>query len=287
MGTVYYFGRWGRRINGKMVRVEGDGWKEALEENKFVADDRRAGRKPRVMAEELTVAELCNRFLMAKSRKPQADAIAWHSFNEYKAATDLLVGRFGERLVDDLAADDFEALRAEFARRWELMRLSNVLTRVKTMFKYGMDNRLIFRVVRYGSDFTKSGKAVRRRQRAASREPWQLRVMLDGAVVDGESGPEPVPPDPAMRPIILPGLIAGFGNHDCATLPIVALVLDRGILDHPRPETGIARRCPLWAETAGRAATIPLLPLGLPKGIFHSNHTVGVSTRCCPGRVAL
>jgi hypothetical protein len=29
-GKIHYFGRWGRVVDGKVVRVEGDSWKEAL-----------------------------------------------------------------------------------------------------------------------------------------------------------------------------------------------------------------------------------------------------------------
>ena len=29
-GDVYYFGHWGRVVNGSLTRVEGDGWQEAL-----------------------------------------------------------------------------------------------------------------------------------------------------------------------------------------------------------------------------------------------------------------
>jgi hypothetical protein len=29
-GVLHYFGPWGRRVNGKVVRVEGDGWQAAL-----------------------------------------------------------------------------------------------------------------------------------------------------------------------------------------------------------------------------------------------------------------
>ncbi len=31
LGKIKYFGRWGRVVNGKLTRIEGDGWKEALE----------------------------------------------------------------------------------------------------------------------------------------------------------------------------------------------------------------------------------------------------------------
>jgi hypothetical protein len=40
-GRTQYFGRWAKRDDGKLVRIEGDGWKEALEEYKAVADDLR------------------------------------------------------------------------------------------------------------------------------------------------------------------------------------------------------------------------------------------------------
>jgi integrase len=49
--------------------------------------------------------------------------------------------------------------------------------------------------------------------------------------------------------MILLGINCGFGNHDCATLPISALDLERGWVTHPRPKTEVHRRCRLWPET--------------------------------------
>jgi hypothetical protein len=72
-GKIHCFGKWARRENGKLVRVEGDGWKEALEEYKAVADDLHAGRTPRARGDGLTVAHLCNRFLTAKRRREAGD----------------------------------------------------------------------------------------------------------------------------------------------------------------------------------------------------------------------
>ena len=31
-GTIHYFGRWAKRENGKLVRVEGDGWQGGARE---------------------------------------------------------------------------------------------------------------------------------------------------------------------------------------------------------------------------------------------------------------
>jgi integrase len=142
--------------------------------------------------------------------------------------------------VDDLAAADFEALRATMAERWGPVRLGNGITRVKSVFKYGLDNALIERAPRYGSEFKKPCKAVLRRHRAQNGERMleadQLRRLIDAA-------------DVTLRAMILLGVNSGFGNADCATLPLSAINLDTGWLDFPRPKTGIPRRCPLWLET--------------------------------------
>src|SRR6266478_8568373 len=55
-GHIHYFARWAHMVDGKLERVEGDGWKEALEIYKAQADDLHAGRTPKPKADELTVA---------------------------------------------------------------------------------------------------------------------------------------------------------------------------------------------------------------------------------------
>src|SRR6516164_9808062 len=229
-GKIHYFGRWAKRVNGKLVRVEGDGWKEALEAYKAVADDLHAGRTPRVKGDGLTVADLCNRFLTAKLRKRESGELGLRMFAEYQETTDLIVAAFGKtRRVDDLAADDFEALRARMAERWGPVRLGNGITRVKSVFKYGLDNGLIDKPVRFGGEFRKPDKAVLRRHRAKNGEKMlesdQLRAMVEGALVVGEDGPELVRPSAQLRAMILLGINSGFGNHDVASLPLSALDL--------------------------------------------------------------
>jgi hypothetical protein len=226
LGKIHYFGRWARRENGKLVSVEGDGWKEALELYKAQADDLHAGRTPRSKSEGgLTVAELCNRFLTAKLRKREAGELAPRSFLEYKQTTDLLVSSFGKtRLLADLAADDFEKLRADMAERWGPVRLGNAITRVKTVFAYAFDNGLIDRPVRFGGEFTKPDKTVLRRHKAQAGpkmlEAADLRRLIEAAGT------------PYSAAVLL-GINCGFGNTDVASLPLAALDLDGGWIDFP------------------------------------------------------
>jgi integrase len=264
-GRTFYFGRWARVVNGQLTRVEGDGWEEALERYKAVADDLHAGRTPRVNWDALTVAELCNRFLTAKLRQLEAGEIGQRSFGEYKDATDRLVSMFGKvRPVADLAADDFEALRDALAKQYGPVRLGNEIQRVRTVFKYGWDSGLFDKPVRYDPLFKKPSAGVMRRHRAKSGERMleaaEIRRMLDALAgqevetgnTDEETGePETVilQPNAALRAMILLGVNCGFGNNDCAQLPLSAVNLESGWLDFPRPKTGIPRRCPLWLET--------------------------------------
>jgi integrase len=162
-------------------------------------------------------------------------------FADYKDTTDRLVSAFGKtRLVDDLAADDFEALRAAMAEQWGPHRLGTAIQMVRTVFKYAFESGLIDRPVRYGPQFKKPSASVLRRHRAQQGEKLfaseEIRRMMDAA-------------SPQLRAMILLGINCGFGNSDCGNLPLRAVDLEAGLIDYPRPKTGIARRCPLWAET--------------------------------------
>ncbi|MBP3959876.1 tyrosine-type recombinase/integrase [Gemmata sp. G18] len=253
-GKIHYFGAWARRVNGKFVHVEGDGWKDALEKYKAVADDLHSGRTPRVKPGGLTVKDLANAFLTAKLRKVEAGELSSNLFYDYKLITDLLVAAFGSnRLVDDLAAEDFSKLRSTMAKRWGPVRLGNSITRAKSVFKFGYDSALLERPVRYGPEFVKPDKSVLRRHRAGRPskmfEREDLRAMLDGKMIPGADGEALVRADPTLRAMVLLGVNCGFGNTDCAELTLTAVDMEKGWINFPRPKTGIARRCPLWPET--------------------------------------
>ncbi|HVL11460.1 MAG TPA: hypothetical protein VM529_02785 [Gemmata sp.] len=256
-GKIHYFGRWARVVDGKLTRVPGDGWEDALREYKEVADDLHAGRTPRVKGGGLTVKDLANRFLTAKKNQLDAGELSPRSFSEYRQTTDLLVAQFGlSRLVDDLAAPDFETLRASMARRLGPVRLGNEVQRVRTVFKYAYEAGLVEKPMRYGPQFVKPSKAVMRKHRAKAGPKLfaaeELRKLIDGAGVQ-------------MRAMVLLGVNCGYGNTDVATVQLSALDLKDGWATYPRPKTGIARRCALWPETVAALRAV-VEDRGKPKG---------------------
>lgn len=261
-GAIYYFGSWARRENGKLVRIEGDGWKDALEAYKSQADDLHAGRTPRVKGDDLNVADLCNQFLTAKMRQLQAGELSPRSFSEYRQATDLIVQGFGKtRLVCDLAAGDFGRLRADMSTRWGPARLSKFIQLIRTVFKFSVDNGLIERPVVFGSAFNKPGKAVMRKHKAASDRKLftatEVRSILDA--LEGVN--------PQLRAAVLLGVNCGLGNSDVSGLQTAHLDLSTGWLDFPREKTGLPRRVPLWRETveAVKTAIAKRRPAKLPE----------------------
>jgi integrase len=224
-----------------MTRLPGDGWEQALTEYKAVADDLHAGRTLRPAADAMTVALLCNHFLTAKKYKLDADEITPRTFAEYKSTTDRLVATFGEnRRVDDLHADDFHRLRAALATQFGPLRLGNEIQMARTMFKYGTENGLLEKTVRFGSEFKKPAKKVLRLHKAKVGK--KLFTADEVRSLVAQAG---LP----LRAMILLGTNCAFGNSDVGTLPLSCLNLKTGYVEFPRPKTGIERKCPLWPET--------------------------------------
>ena len=184
---------------------------------------------------------LCNHFLTAKKYKLDAGEITPRTFAEYKSTTDRLVSTFGKNwLVENLAADDFNRLRADLAKQFGPVRLGNEIQKTRTVFKYGTENGLLEKTVRFGSEFKKPTKKVLRLHKAKVGKKLFTADEVRTLIV--ESG---VP----LKAMILLGINAGFGNNDVGTLPFSCLDLDRGWVAFPRPKTGIERRCPLWPGT--------------------------------------
>jgi integrase len=235
-------GQWAKKIRGKMhyfgLWADPDAALARYLEQK---DDLHAGRTPRPEPGALTLKDACNAYLNHKQALLDSGELANRSWVEYKGTADLLVNTFGkQRLVADLGPDDFARLRNKMAERWGPARLSSVIQRIRSVFKYALDAGLIERPMRFGPGFARpSAKTLRlHRARRGLRmfEADEIRRMLDAAGVP-------------LRAMILLGVNCGYGNADVGTLPLVALDLDAGWVRYPRPKTGIDRRAPLWPET--------------------------------------
>jgi integrase len=241
-GKIHYFGKWARVVKGKLTRIEGDGWEEALKLYKVQADDLHAGRTPRVSGDGLTVNDLCNHFRSAmKERLDTGRKMSPRMYAEYCLTTDRLVSTFGgKRLVDDLAPDDFAGLASDLAKQYGPVRRGNEVQKVRTVFKYGITNRLIKTAIQFGSAFVKPDRTELRMHRAKKGKRLfaasELRSLIDAAGVP-------------LKAMILLGINAAFGNADCGHLPQSAVDLEGGWITFPRPKTGIARRAALWPET--------------------------------------
>jgi integrase len=235
-------GRWAKKIRGKMHYFgpwsDPDGALAKYQEQK---DDLHAGRKPREATEGLTVKDLANALLGAKQALVASGELSPRTWADYKIACDLLVKHFGKRrLVADLDQADFASLRNKMAKTWGPHRLGNAIGYIRCVFRYAFDAGLIDRPVRFGPDFRKPSKKSMRLHRAKQGlklfTAEEIRRMLDAAGVQ-------------VRAMLLLGINCGFGNADCGTLPASAVDLGKGIIDFPRPKTGIPRRCVLWPET--------------------------------------
>jgi integrase len=184
---------------------------------------------------------LCDKFLEQKRARLPTGEISQRSIDDYERTCAKITCSFNEnRLVTDLTPDDFSRLRGEMAENCGPVRLGNEVIRIRCVFKFAFDWGLIATPVRYGGGFSKPKAAVLRRERQKKGKrmftPDQIRAVLDKA-------------NKPMKAMTLLGINCGFGNEDCATLPLEVLDLKRGWVDYARPKTAVERACPLWEET--------------------------------------
>ena len=242
---VHQRGYWAKKVRGQLRYfgkvAEDPKGEAALELWRTQRDDLLAGRTPRTPDDGLTVRDLCNRFLSVKEAAVGTLEITQRHFEDLYCACELLIGHFGKsRLVDDLAADDFESLRKSLAKTRAAWALGGTVAKIRSVFKYGYEAGLIDKPMRYGPNFKRPGKAALRRERN-DKPPRlfaadELRRIVDAA--DGQ-----------LKAMILLGINCGLGNADCGQLRFRNIDFVNGWLKYPRPKTGIDRRCPLWKET--------------------------------------
>ncbi len=230
-GKLHYFGKIVGDENGQAALAK---WLEQK-------DELLAGRTPRIKSDGLTVADLANKYLSNRASLRDAGELAPRTFERYFKACEYLVDSFGKnRLVDDLGPEDFQTLRTRMANRWGAVSLGNEIQMIRTVFRFGYENGIMDKPVRFGSMFRKpSAKTIRATRAAKGPQmftPEEIRKLLEHGTIN-------------MRAMVLLGVNCALGNTDLALLPIAAVDLEGGWLDYARAKTAIARRIPLWPET--------------------------------------
>lgn len=232
-------------------------------------DELLAGRTPRPNRDGLTVADLCNKYLTNRQTLRDAGELAPRTFDRYFKTCEYLVSAFGKnRLVDDLGPEDFQALRTRMAQRWGAVSLGNEIQMIRTVFRFGYENSILDKPVRFGTMFRKPSAKTIRATRAANGPQMftaeEIRKLLDHTTVN-------------MRAMVLLGVNAALGNTDLALLPITAVDLTGGWLAYARAKTAIPRRIPLWPETV--AAIKAVLAVRRAPKSEEDSHLLFVSPR--------
>lgn len=230
-GKLHYFGKW-------------DDPKAAAAKYLDQRDDLQAGRVPRTTPDDtrgVTIRELCNRFLTSKKIRVDNDDLSQRMFNDYYSICERLLKEFGkDRLVSDLRAEDFEQMRAKFSKGLAASTQGNLIRLVRVVVKFAYDADLVDKPIKVGPGFKQPSKKTLRAARHAKPlrlfEAIDLRNVIDSAPV-------------VLKAMTLLAINCGYGNTDCARLPVSAMDLDGGWVTFPRPKTAILRRCPLWPET--------------------------------------
>lgn len=241
--TAHPAGYWCKKIRGKLYYF--GPWNDpqgALDKYLKDKDALHAGRKPRADITGVVVKDVVNAFLIHKDALIEAGELSPRTRSEYQVAGDLVVEHLGKHcLVSDIGPDDFAPIRKSMAKHWGPERLGKIIQYIRSIFKHGYEEGLIDRPVRFGPGFKRPSKKVLRLNRAKQGPKLftaeEIGKLLDAAGVQ-------------LKAMLLLAINAGFGNSDCANLPVAAVNLETGWIDYPRPKTGIPRKCKLWPETA-------------------------------------
>jgi len=239
-------GRWAKKVKGKLHYFGSwDDPQSALQKWIEQRDDLLAGRTPRVTSDGLTIRDVCNRYLTAKRHLLDTEELTARSFQDYYTTCERTISAFGRnRVIDDLVADDFRALRVTLSKTRGPVALGNEIQRVRMVFKFAYDEGLIDKPIRYGQAFDKPSKKILRQHRQKKQAENGKRMFEAKelcTIIDAASQP--------LKTMILLAINGGFGQSDLSQLPKSAIDLDSGFIDYPRPKTAVERRCPLWPET--------------------------------------
>src|SRR5262249_9931155 len=147
-GKIHYFGPWADPDSALTKYLE---QKDALH----------SGRTPRPDPKALTVKAVANAYLNARRQAMEAGELSPRTWADYKSIMDMLVGGMGkQRLVSDLAPQDFATLKNKLAKRNGPARMSTVVQVIRGAFKHAYDSDQIDKPVRFGPTLKRNIKKV-------------------------------------------------------------------------------------------------------------------------------
>jgi integrase len=252
--TPHPNGQWCKKIRGQVhfFGVWADP-KTALDEYTRQAADLHAGRKPRLHRQAgTTLKDIANHYLESQQEKAKRGLITPAWFKDCLHPTKAFVHSLGsERLWTDVGPTDFGEYRLHLYDRVGVCAIDRNITIIRSMIKFAYDTDLIDQPAKYGGQLNKPTQK-EKRQNCSSQDrlngkrlftPKEVKTLLDKA-------------QQPLKAMILLGINGGFGNTDCAELPVQAVELKRKVIDYERPKTAVQRVVPLWPETVDSLQTV-------------------------------
>lgn len=239
-------GQWAKTIMGKKYYFGSDRDK-ALKAYKQQRDALYAGEgQPQVKHGGETVSDAIGAFRAAKEAKFEGHELSARSLAEYAAVCKVISQVLGkDTALAAITTDDLQRLRRKLSLGKDGKPTSPVsfkrkLTYARSVFLLANEEFPDCHVRYRKALVSPSAKLVRKHRNEIGERLFtadEIRKLLD---VAGEQ----------MRAMILLGITCGFGNRDCATLPIERVDLVSGWHNYERPKTQNPRRAPLTPECA-------------------------------------
>ena len=231
--------------------------------------------------EHIELDAIANAYLTRKLRQVEVGRLTEDTLNEYTGAIKEFCDHVGATTrFCDLASHHFSDFADALGKRFGLYRLQKYLIIVRMLFRWAGPAPggvgLVPALPDYGDAFRLPARSEFRRAKHLARAAdgvkrytsAQVREQLDGKVVNIKrkrkmllkSGETKIVkdvqerhrrPSKALKAMILLALNGGFGNRDCAYLPITIAepALRDGWMDYARDKTGAERLFWLWPET--------------------------------------
>lgn len=190
---------------------------------------------------EPTVKNLCLTFLAAQELRVQGKDLSQRSLNDYAKTCRDFTEFIGDGLwFSELNSDHFAQYKADVSKRRNLVSVGNEVTRVKTIFKWLLDDEKIDRLPNFGKHFARPKKsAVRLYKHNKGRTTFTREECL---LLLSELGVH-------ERAMALLGINGAFGNSDASELLLRDVNLEGGYIKNLRSKTKELRFVTLWPET--------------------------------------